>query len=131
MDGTGTAKLTCMEDHAFSLSRDDLRQIARHDVMERGETLYFRGAVEGLRQEGGVLQARVHGSTGLYHVELASGAGSWRCSCAKGRDRRVERSGDPTVDDACKHVVALGFAWLLGSGRLPAGPAGARPARPE
>lgn len=120
-----------MEPTDFLLTRDDLRAIARVDVLQRGEHLFFSGRVEQARVAEAGLAGRVRGNRGVYDVELATRAAGWRCSCGKGQGRWVDRRSERAANDACKHVVALGCAWLYRPGAVTAAqPSAGRAAEP-
>ena len=96
-----------------TLSEADLKSLARVDVVQRGQHLFLSRRVHDLTRDGDVVSGRIEGSTGWYRVRLQVGGRFWSCSCSKVAGMRVHRAEHPWQNDACKHVIALGYAWLL------------------
>ncbi|HEX6989367.1 MAG TPA: hypothetical protein VF282_07840 [Bacillota bacterium] len=95
------------------LTEGSLKALARVDVVHRGQHLFLSRRVHDLTKEGDVVAGRVEGSTGSYRVRLHVQGRSWSCSCSKVAGLHVERAEQPWENDACKHVIALGYAWIL------------------
>jgi uncharacterized Zn finger protein len=89
---------------AAVLRHDVLRGLAGPTWFERGERYAADGSVSALVEDGGVVAARVRG-TSAYRVRLwADGSAlGFACSCPLGRDGAC-----------CKHCVAVGLVWLAG-----------------
>jgi len=89
---------------AAVLGRDTLRRLAGPSWFERGERYAADGAVSALVEDGGVVVARVRG-TSNYRVRLwvDGSALGFACSCPLGREGAC-----------CKHCVAVGLLWLAG-----------------
>lgn len=94
------------------LSRSALRRAAGARSFARGETYLAEGRVRAMREHDGLVHGSVAGtrdyrvSLGVLGDELACS-----CTCPVGRDGSF-----------CKHVVALGLAWL--DEDRPRGPSG-------
>ncbi|GEM82901.1 SWIM zinc finger family protein [Meiothermus hypogaeus] len=83
------------------LELESLLALADERVLERGKTLFLRGAVLEAARSRNRLQARVQGSAPFpYRVEIDLNKGEWRCSCPY------------TWGPVCKHLVAVAFAAL-------------------
>jgi uncharacterized Zn finger protein len=89
---------------AAVLGRDTLRRLAGPTWFERGERYAADGAVSALVEDGGVVVARVLG-TSAYRVRLwvDGSALGFACSCPLGREGAC-----------CKHCVAVGLVWSAG-----------------
>jgi uncharacterized Zn finger protein len=89
---------------AAVLRRDTLHALAGPSWFERGERYAADGVVSALVEDGGVLAARVRG-TSSYRVRLwvDGSALGFACSCPLGRE-----------GGCCKHCVAVGLVWLAG-----------------
>jgi uncharacterized Zn finger protein len=87
---------------AAVLGRDTLRRLAGPTWFERGERYAADDAVSALVEDGGVVVARVRG-TSNYRVRLwvDGSALGFACSCPLGREGAC-----------CKHCVAVGLLWL-------------------
>jgi uncharacterized Zn finger protein len=96
---------------AAVLGRDALRRLAGPTWFERGERYVADGAVSALVEDGGVVVARVRG-TSAYRVRLwvDGSALGFACSCPLGRE-----------GGCCKHCVAVGLLWLAGGERAAGG----------
>ena len=95
------------------LTEGSLKSLAGVDVVQRGQHLFLSRRVHDLAKEGDVVTGRVEGSTGSYRVRLQVAGRFWSCSCSKVAGMRVDRAERLWDNDACKHVIALGYAWLL------------------
>nr|MBO2508104.1 hypothetical protein [Bacillota bacterium] len=95
------------------LTEECLKALARVDVVHRGQHLFLSRRVHDLMKEGDMLSGRIEGSTGSYRVRLHVTGRSWSCTCSKVAGLHVERAPEPWANDACKHVIALGYAWIL------------------
>lgn len=92
-------------DELFDLTL--LRRLAGgDDGLSRGENIFRAGRVDSLRAAPDRASARVRGSARFYRVKLWRSRGEllYNCSCPAGRDRLF-----------CKHLVAVGLAWLHGA----------------
>lgn len=85
-----------------ALTPESLRRLAGSKSFERGEEYFERGRVDSLSEKEGGIRAKVRGSH-LYLVKLwpESDELGYSCTCPHARDGAF-----------CKHVVAVGLAWL-------------------
>lgn len=82
-----------------TLNLQILEQLVHPVIFARGEDYYHDGRVYDLRRDGKRLRATVMGRRELNHTWLqVSPPYASDCSCP--------------YDDTCKHVVAVGLAWL-------------------
>lgn len=96
-----------------SLTEFTLKSLAPFGVVQRGQHLFLSRRVKELMKEGNMIAGRVEGNRSHYRVRLHVDARFWSCSCSKVAGLRVDRAEHPGDNDACKHVIALGYAWLL------------------
>jgi len=85
------------------LTKEALERVASIEAFARGRRYFEQGRVRALKENAGVITARVRGSD-WYDVELSvvDGELAGRCSCPVGRDGLF-----------CKHCVATGAAWIV------------------
>ncbi|HEY8449178.1 MAG TPA: hypothetical protein VIL95_01735 [Bacillota bacterium] len=100
-------------EHPPELTESTLRSLAQFDVVQRGQHLFLSRRVHDLVKEGNVVTGRVEGNRANYRVRLHTAGRFWSCSCSKVAGLCIGRSEHPADNDACKHVIALGYAWLL------------------
>lgn len=96
-----------------TLAESTLKSLAPLDVVQRGQHLFLSRRVKDLVKEGNLITGRVDGNKASYHPRLDTAARFWSCSCSKVAGLRITRSEHPGDNNACKHVIALGYAWLL------------------
>lgn len=85
-----------------TLNMDILKQMALEQAFYRGMVYYEEGAVIKFECDEGVLRGRVEGKSGtIYTVSLSTKKPfGYQCTCPY------------TPAGSCKHVVALGLAWI-------------------
>lgn len=84
-----------------SLTERDLRALVYRGIFERGRDYFEDGAVRHLHRVGSRVEAEVWGHE-LYRTTLSlEPPFASSCTC-------------PYEDGVCKHVVAVGLAWLHG-----------------
>jgi len=93
-----------MSDLTEWLSQDSLHDYAGPTIYQRGESYFHQGMVSRLRDSGGKVTARVHGSEN-YQVELWNDDAGfyYDCTCPHAEEGNF-----------CKHCVAVGLAFLEG-----------------
>ena len=108
-----------MKNSPFSVDSDSLQAITDARTFRRGREYARTGRVEQIQEHDDAIEAAVHG-TRSYRTKLWQADGKLRfsCSCPLGEE-----------GTCCKHVVALGLAWL-GEGPPPGDPE-EDPAAPE
>src|SRR6266511_1616640 len=84
------------------LNESTLEELAGERAFDRGVDYFEEGRVAGLKEQDGVITARVRG-TYEYRVKLWADEDelTFDCNCPVGQDRIF-----------CKHCVAVGLAWL-------------------
>lgn len=102
-----------VKEQPIGLTEFVLKSMAPWEVVQRGQHLFLARRVTDLVKEGNVVSGRVEGNKSIYRVRLDTDARFWSCTCSKVAGLRVDRSEYPGDNDACKHVIALGYAWLL------------------
>ena len=91
-----------METGPFFIDGDSLQAITDARTFRRGREYARTGRVEQIQEHDGAIEAAVQG-TQSYRTKLwqADGRLRFSCSCPLGEE-----------ETCCKHVVALGLAWL-------------------
>ncbi len=84
------------------LNESILEELAGERAFDRGVNYFEEGHVAGIKEQNGVITARVRG-THEYRVKLWAPEDelAFDCNCPVGQDRVF-----------CKHCVAVGLAWL-------------------
>lgn len=84
------------------LNESTLEELAGERTFARGVDYFENGHVAGIKEQNGVITARVRG-THEYRVKLWASEDelAFDCNCPVGQDRVF-----------CKHCVAVGLAWL-------------------
>ena len=91
-----------MKNGPFFIDGDSLQAITDARTFRRGREYARTGRVEQIQEHDGAIEAAVQGTLS-YRTKLWQADGKLRfsCSCPLGEE-----------ETCCKHVVALGLAWL-------------------